>query len=135
MGIGNPLLGAPPGAKLHEIAQRLIAGEMSGVAFGADAANAQVVRKTPGRRERGLPVSQPARASRGAARVATPDDHGPCQMKGPLAASLPEARAVFEAQYISEVLHRHDGNVSRAAAALGVSRVALQKKMKRYGLR
>jgi Nif-specific regulatory protein len=110
------------------------------VALVAGGENVTVEHLSAKLRDAGTPrtavsVSQPARASRGAARVATPDDHGPCQMKGPLAASLPEARAAFEAQYISEVLHRHDGNVSRAAAALGVSRVALQKKMKRYGLR
>jgi transcriptional regulator with GAF, ATPase, and Fis domain len=51
------------------------------------------------------------------------------------AASLAEVRAAAERQYIAEVLGKHRGNVSRAAMALGVSRVALQKKMKRYGLR
>jgi Nif-specific regulatory protein len=50
-------------------------------------------------------------------------------------ASLAEVRAAAERQYIAEVLGKHRGNVSRAAAALGVSRVALQKKMKRYSLR
>ncbi len=50
-------------------------------------------------------------------------------------ASLAEVRAAAERQYIAEVLGRHRGNVSRAAAALGVSRVALQKKMKKYALR
>ena len=50
-------------------------------------------------------------------------------------ASLAEVRAAAERQYITEVLGNHRGNVSHAAAALGVSRVALQKKMKRYGLR
>lgn len=50
-------------------------------------------------------------------------------------ASLAEVRAAAERQYIVEVLGRHRGNISRAAAALGVSRVALQKKMKRYSLR
>jgi len=49
--------------------------------------------------------------------------------------SLQEAREAYEAQYISQVLAEHDGNVSHAAAALRLSRVALQKKMKRYGLR
>lgn len=50
-------------------------------------------------------------------------------------ASLAEVRAAAERQYIAEVLSKHGGNVSRAAVALGVSRVALQKKMKRYSLR
>ena len=49
--------------------------------------------------------------------------------------SLREARAAFETRYVGEVLRRHQGNVSRAARTLGVSRVALQKKMKVLGLR
>lgn len=48
---------------------------------------------------------------------------------------LRAARAAFEARHISHVLARHKGNVSHAAAALEISRIALQKKMKRYGLR
>ncbi len=48
---------------------------------------------------------------------------------------LREARAAFEAEYISEVLARNQGNVSRAARALGISRPALQEKMKQYLLR
>jgi transcriptional regulator with GAF, ATPase, and Fis domain len=48
---------------------------------------------------------------------------------------LREARAAFEADFIAEALRRHQGNVSRAAQALGLSRPALQKKMKDYGLR
>jgi len=49
--------------------------------------------------------------------------------------SLQDARASYEARYISQVLAENGGNVSHAALALRVSRVALQKKMKRYGLR
>jgi DNA-binding NtrC family response regulator len=52
-----------------------------------------------------------------------------------VATSLQDARAAFEARFISQVLSEHYGNVSHAAVALGVSRVALQKKMKRYRLR
>lgn len=48
---------------------------------------------------------------------------------------LGHARAAFEANYIAEVLARLNGNVSRAAVALGISRVTLQKKMKEYSLR
>jgi transcriptional regulator with GAF, ATPase, and Fis domain len=48
---------------------------------------------------------------------------------------LREARAAFEAEYISDVLARNQGNVSRAARALGISRPALQEKMKQYALR
>jgi Nif-specific regulatory protein len=51
------------------------------------------------------------------------------------ATSLQHAKAAFEARFISQVLGEHGSNVSHAAIALGVSRVALQKKMKRYRLR
>jgi Nif-specific regulatory protein len=49
--------------------------------------------------------------------------------------SLRRARAVFEARHIAETLKEQEGNVSRAAEALGLSRVMLQKKMKDYRLR
>jgi Nif-specific regulatory protein len=48
---------------------------------------------------------------------------------------LRDARTEFEVQFITKVLSEHGGNVSRAARALGISRVGLQKKMKEYGLR
>jgi Nif-specific regulatory protein len=48
---------------------------------------------------------------------------------------LREARAEFEAKYIADVLRRHQLNVSHAALALGISRPALQEKMKTYRLR
>jgi transcriptional regulator with GAF, ATPase, and Fis domain len=48
---------------------------------------------------------------------------------------LREARGQWEAQYISNVLRRHQWNVSHAAQALGISRPALQEKMKAYRLR
>ena len=49
--------------------------------------------------------------------------------------SLREARAAFEAGYIAEVLRQQAGNVSRAALALGLSRVMLHRKLRKYGLR
>ncbi len=51
------------------------------------------------------------------------------------AADLRRARTAFEVRHIAEVLARQNGNVSRTAQALGLSRVMLQKKMKEYGLR
>jgi len=48
---------------------------------------------------------------------------------------LRKARDAFEASYIARVLKQHDGNVTHAARALGISRVALQTKMKEYALR
>jgi two-component system, NtrC family, response regulator HupR/HoxA len=50
-------------------------------------------------------------------------------------ATLAEACAEFERNHIAETLERHNHNVSRAAAALAISRVTLQKKMKEYSLR
>jgi transcriptional regulator with PAS, ATPase and Fis domain len=48
---------------------------------------------------------------------------------------LRRARAAFEARHIRAVLRQHEGNVSHAARALGLSRAMLQKKMKDYELR
>lgn len=48
---------------------------------------------------------------------------------------LREARAAFEAQYIADTRREHGGNVSRTAAALGLSRVMLHRKMKEYQIR
>ncbi|HKV53453.1 MAG TPA: sigma-54-dependent Fis family transcriptional regulator [Candidatus Binataceae bacterium] len=49
--------------------------------------------------------------------------------------TLAEACSAFERSYIAETLERHNHNVSRASAALAISRVTLQKKMKEYSLR
>jgi len=49
--------------------------------------------------------------------------------------ALRAARAAFEAGHIAAVLRQYGGNVTRAAVALGLSRFALQKKMKEYSLR
>lgn len=49
--------------------------------------------------------------------------------------SFREARALFEAEYFGEMLRRHDGNVTRTAQAVGLSRVMLRKKLKHYGVR
>src|SRR5262249_37978387 len=48
---------------------------------------------------------------------------------------LRHARAAFESRYITQVLEAQGGNVTRAARVLGLSRYALQKKIKEYGLR
>ena len=53
----------------------------------------------------------------------------------PPAAALRSARAEVEARHINATLLRHDGNVTRAARALGMSRVTLYKKMRALGLR
>ena len=48
---------------------------------------------------------------------------------------LRDALSRFERQHIEQVLAQHDDNVSATARALGVSRGALHKKLKEYGLR
>jgi Nif-specific regulatory protein len=49
--------------------------------------------------------------------------------------TLRHGRESFEARYIETTLRQYGGNVTRAARALGMSRVALYKKLDRYGLR
>jgi len=48
---------------------------------------------------------------------------------------LRQARDAFEANYIAEILRQNGGNASKVAGLLGLSRVMLQRKIKRYGLR
>src|SRR5690348_6998307 len=80
-------------------------------------------------------------AHAGRARRAAPPTAAPASADGANAAGddakgpLRRARAAFEADYIAKVLEHHQGNVSRAAIALGLSRASLQKKMKEYRLR
>jgi Nif-specific regulatory protein len=61
----------------------------------------------------------------------------PADLREPAAASRPlrEARAEFEAKYIADALRLNRLNVSQTALALGISRPALQEKMKTYRLR
>jgi Nif-specific regulatory protein len=49
--------------------------------------------------------------------------------------TLREARLAFECEYIADVLCQHDGNATRTAKALGISRQALHAKIREYGLR
>jgi Nif-specific regulatory protein len=49
--------------------------------------------------------------------------------------ALHDARAEFEARYIADALAQNDGNVSRTAEKLGISRIQLQRKIKEYRLR
>ncbi|WP_212636825.1 helix-turn-helix domain-containing protein [Desulfacinum hydrothermale] len=41
----------------------------------------------------------------------------------------------FTVRYVRDVLERTEGNVSRAAEMSGLTRAALQKIMRRYGIR
>lgn len=45
-----------------------------------------------------------------------------------------KALTEVEEEAIREALRKHDGNVSRAARALGLSRAALYRRMEKYGL-
>ena len=47
---------------------------------------------------------------------------------------LRAAVADFERRAIQAALTRHEGNKSRAASSLGISRFALQRKLDKYGL-
>lgn len=107
-------------------------------ALAADGEAVSVEHLSPGLRaaaaSASIGVAAPAASITSPARhPATVTDEMP--MAASAAPSLADVRAAAERQYIAEVLGRHRGNVSRAATALGVSRVALQKKMKRYGMR
>jgi len=46
-----------------------------------------------------------------------------------------EARAAFERKYLLDVLERNGGNISQAAAAMGIHRQTLQYKLKQLGIR
>jgi len=71
----------------------------------------------------GDPAGDPATAAREAA------------VAGPSRQPLREARERFEIAFVTEVLRQERGNVTRAAQALGISRVMLQRKMRDFGLR
>jgi sigma-54-dependent transcriptional regulator len=66
-----------------------------------------------------------ATAGKGSAALVPDDDFLPMR----------EARALFEADYVTRALERSGGNVTRAAAELELSRFMVQKKIKDYGLR
>ncbi|HXK60144.1 MAG TPA: sigma-54 dependent transcriptional regulator [Acidobacteriota bacterium] len=53
----------------------------------------------------------------------------------PTPQSWQEAREEFEKRFILEKLREHDGNVSRTAAAIGMERTYLHRKLKAYNIR
>jgi two-component system, NtrC family, response regulator HupR/HoxA len=59
----------------------------------------------------------------------------PAERGMPAVHALRPARAAWEARHVAAILQLHNGNVSRAARALGISRYMLQRKMKDYDLR
>jgi len=79
----------------------------------------------------GASETTPPPVARSATTSRTPVGLRPSAALGPLRA----ARAAFEADFIRRTLEAQDNNITHAAKAMGLSRVALQKKMKDYGLR
>ncbi|MBM4267843.1 MAG: GAF domain-containing protein [Deltaproteobacteria bacterium] len=65
----------------------------------------------------------------------TQESEAPPSSGGADLGTLRDARSTFEADFIRRTLAAQDGNITRAARAMGLSRVALQKKMKDHGLR
>lgn len=49
--------------------------------------------------------------------------------------ALDEALNVFEVRYVRSAVARHSGNISQAAAALGIHRNTLRSKLQRNGQR
>ena len=64
--------------------------------------------------------------------VSQPSVHVPF---APAPGSLQQARLAFEREYLAEALRGNEGNASRTAKQLGLSRQMLQRKIKEYGLR
>ncbi len=83
----------------------------------------------------GQPIGAAQLSTRIIAAAPAPEDDDTRPPAGPTASDLRAARTRFEVDFIGKVLAEHNGNVSRAAKALGISRVALQGKIKEYGLR
>jgi Nif-specific regulatory protein len=75
------------------------------------------------------------RLSRRLTAPAAPQGRSPVLAPSETPATLRDARARWEAEYIAQALARERGNVSHAARALGLSRAMLQRKMKLYDLR
>ena len=61
------------------------------------------------------------------------DDGGLCAL--PYAEARAAAGETFEREYLTRQLRRHAGNVSRSAAAMGISRQFLHRLLKQYGMR
>jgi Nif-specific regulatory protein len=109
--------------ELRNEIERAVALAADGAAVGPAHLTARVARAAEGAAEAPRPVAADA------ADVPRPAP------AGRTAAQLREARAAFEVEFVTKVLREHGGNVTHAAQALGISRVALQKKMKEFGLR
>jgi DNA-binding NtrC family response regulator len=60
--------------------------------------------------------------------------HFSATLRGDIKRPLRFASQDFEIRYLREVLDRHGGNRTRAARALGLTRQALYKKLRKYGM-
>ena len=60
------------------------------------------------------------------------DELGPVEPGADTA--LKEAVAALECRMIVKALRSHEGNLTRTAEALGLSRLGLRKKLERYGI-
>ena len=69
--------------------------------------------------------------------IGPPADAAPRSAGGKATVNLPLGLPLAEVQrrYVEATLASHDGNRTRAAAALGVGRNTLKRKISRYGLR
>jgi transcriptional regulator with GAF, ATPase, and Fis domain len=112
--------------QLRNEMERAVALARDGETISASHLSGNVLGETNGHR---APRAAPTTPS--VARVTEAESNG----TGSSQLSLREARAAFEKQFIAEALRRNNANVSRTAEALGISRPALQEKMKAYGLR
>ncbi len=119
--------------ELQSEMERVVALAAQGERLGAGHLSAKI--RDAGTQPAAVSVNQLEQSSDREQRREIHETPASSRPKETAAASLRDARLAFEAEYISEILRKHQGNVSHAAAALGVSRVALQKKMKRYALR
>jgi DNA-binding NtrC family response regulator len=94
--------------------------------------------------ERALSLGDAALADLGEGAAASPGSHGektaPKRQKSPEMLEMPfkEAKAqlveAFERDYLSALLARHHGNISRAAAEAGIDRNYIHRLVKKYGL-
>jgi len=101
--------------ELQNELERAVALTPDGTAIGREQLSRRVTSATP------APEAAPSTGT-------TPDPDAPT-------ATLRDARARWEADYIVRALAREKGNVSHAARLLGLSRAMLQRKMRLYDLR
>jgi DNA-binding NtrC family response regulator len=88
----------------------------------------------PARPSRAAAV-EPSRERPSADEDSARPDSGPISFGPGLPPSLREARELFEATFIARVLEQCDGNATRAAQRIGISRASIQNKLRDYQIR